>query len=450
MPAESTPSSAPAIVPSGIVCSFGDRINVEAEFDTVRTGKRELIRDLNRALVLNLVRERRGISRAAIARSTGLSPSTVTTITASLLADRLLIEEGRGTEPDGRQSRSASVGRPATILRVDPAARHVIGVKLAPESLTATITDLDAEPMAMVTLPHAADGTLDDVVSLLEVALESLAAEAGTGDEEPLGIGVGLPGGVDPASGNVIRSPLPDWVNGDLASTLEERLGAPVLIDNDVNTLTVAEHLYGAGRGVDHLLVLTVGRGIGMGAVVDGAIVRGARGALGEIGHVTVVDEGSACWCGKHGCLEAEAAEPAVVRDVLAATGQRVPPDGMAAAADADEEIAAILDRAGRLVGRAVAAAIALLDPQRVVVSGEGVRLGRHYIEGIRIGVLQDLLPGAEADLVFEPWGDEAWARGAASLVLRELFTPALLRGEQSPARSQTRSRPETSTIVAS
>ena len=175
----------------------------------MRTGGRELIRDLNRALVLNLVRERRRISRADLARITGLSPSTVTSITASLLADALLVEEGPEAS---KRDRSGSVGRPATLLRVDPAARHVVGVKLAPESLTATVTDLDAEPLAMVTLPHGADATLDEALNLIATALGQLMREAGLQDEEPLGIGVGMPGGIDPASGDVARSPLPEWI----------------------------------------------------------------------------------------------------------------------------------------------------------------------------------------------------------------------------------------------
>ena len=235
-------------------------------------------------------------------------------ITASLLADELLVEEGPSSGRDSGRDGAGPVGRPASLLRVDPQARHVVGVKLAPESLTATVTDLDAEPMAMVTLPHGTQATLDEIVELLGSAIDDLCAEAGLGHERPLGIGVGLPGGVDPDSGTVVRSPLPAWVGQDLAGTLEQRLGLPVLIDNDVNTLTVAEHLYGAGRGVDHLLVVTIGRGIGICAVIDGAIARGARGALGEIGHVTAVPDGRECWCGQRGCLEAEAAEPAIAR----------------------------------------------------------------------------------------------------------------------------------------
>jgi predicted NBD/HSP70 family sugar kinase len=413
----------------------------------MRTGRRELIRDLNRAVVLNLVRERRSISRAEIARVTGLSPSTVTAITGSLLADELLVEDGPATE---RGDRAGSVGRPATMLRVDPTARYVVGVKLAPESLTATVTDLDAEPLAMVSFPHGAAALLDEIIELFGRAIDDLRTEARLGDARPLGLGVGLPGGVDPVTGRVTRSPLPSWVGEDLRGTLERRFDVPVLIDNDVNTLTVAEHLYGSGQGIDDVLVVTIGRGIGMGAVIDGSVVRGARGALGEIGHLAAVSGGHMCWCGRRGCLEAEAAEPAVVRDVFEATGRRLAPDELPVAADADRRVAEIVHAAGRLVGAAVGNATTLFDPRRVIVSGEGVRLGRHYLDGIREGIPASLQPGAEPELVFEPWGDEAWARGAATLVLRELFTPAHLRGERHPARSESSPRVEPSAIAAS
>lgn len=412
----------------------------------MRPGRRELIRDLNRALVLNLVRERRAISRADIARVTGLSPSTVTSITASLIADELLVEEGR---EDREHARSGVVGRPATRLRVDPAARHVVGVKLAPELLTATVTDLDAEPLAIVSLPHGAHTTIVEIADLFSTALDQLLDEAQLCGEEPLGIGIGMPGAIDPATGDVTRSPLPEWAGSGLVGTLEARLGVPVLIDNDVNTLTVAEHLYGAGRGLDHLLVVSIGRGIGMGAVIDGTIVRGVHGALGEIGHIVSVPDGRPCWCGKRGCLEAEAAEPAIVRDVLTAIDRVVPPEQLALLAEEDGRVEAILRRAGRMVGTSIGAAVRMFDPQRVVVSGEGVRLGTHYLDGIRDGVLTTLLPEGELDLVFEPWGDEAWARGAASLVLRELFTPAHLRGERHPAGHRTTSRGEPSSVAA-
>jgi predicted NBD/HSP70 family sugar kinase len=182
---------------------------------------------------------------------------------------------------------------------------------------------------------------------------------------------------------------------------------------------------------------VTIGRGIGMGAVVNGTVYRGAHGGAGEIGHVEAMPDGPPCWCGLRGCLEAVAAEPAIIREIVATTGRLLATHEVAEAAAMDGRVASILARAGKAVGGAIAAATRVLDPQRVIVSGEGVRLGPAYLEALRTA-FEDRLPRpGEPELVVEPWGDEAWARGAATLVLRELFHPAHLRDEAAPPASQ-------------
>jgi predicted NBD/HSP70 family sugar kinase len=236
--------------------------------------------------------------------------------------------------------------------------------------------------------------------------------------------------------GEVVGSPIPGWGGIDLAGLLARAFDLPVFLDNDVNTLTVAAQLYGAGTGASTFVVVTVGRGIGMGLVVNGDLYRGRHGAAGELGHVLAVPDGPACWCGRRGCLEAIAAEPALVRDVLAATGRLRAPGDLANLAGREPGVAAILANAGRLVGRAVGDAVMVLDPERVIVSGEGVRLGAVYLDAIAEGVrAHHGMTGLE--LVVEPWGDEAWARGAATLVLRELFHPAHLREDGPPAAAR-------------
>lgn len=391
----------------------------------MRTGRRELIRDMNLTLVLNLVREHGPISRADLARISGLSASTVTEITASLLRDAFLLED---TESPGR-SRSG-VGRPATNLTVNPSAGHVVGLKLAADSLTAAITNLSAEPLGVARAAHAREADPATVVDLFESVVEEALRAAAVGRDTLLGLGIGVPGVVQPESGIVGGSPLAAWTGVDLVELLGDRLGLPVYLDNDVNTLTVAEQLYGAGRGFPHFVVVTIGRGIGMGIVVNGVVFRGAHGGAGEIGHVRADPDGAECWCGRRGCLEAVAAEPAIVRDVLTATGRLVAPEDLDRAAAGDATVRNLLATAGRHVGRAVATLVTLVDPARVIVSGEGVRLGPAYLDGIRAGLAEHLPPTGEPEIVVEPWGDEAWARGAATLVLRELFQPAHLRDE--------------------
>ena len=402
----------------------------------MRAGRRELIRDLNRALVLNLVRDGDGLSRADVARVSGLSPSTVTAITASLLDDGYLLEDDPAPSD---ATVKGSVGRPGTTLRVHPAAGHAIGIKVSRDSLTAAVTDLSAALLGMATVPRGTANDAGAVGDLFESVVGEALRAAGVGRDRLVGIGVGVPGSVDPDTRRVADSPLLEWAHLDLVSLLRDRLGLPVLLDNDVNTLTVAQQLFGAGRGLPHFLVVTIGRGIGMGVVVNGVVHRGSRGGAGEIGHVQALPNGPDCWCGRRGCLEAVAAEPALVREIVASTGRLVQPAEIAAFADRDPDVAEILARAGRHVGRSVAAITTVLDPQRVVISGEGVRLGDHFLAAVRAELIEREQKEVPTEIVIEPWGDEAWARGAATLVLREVFHPAHLRDEETAtsARSE-------------
>jgi N-acetylglucosamine repressor len=398
----------------------------------LRTGHRELIRDLNRTLVLNLVREHGGLSRAAIARISGLSPSTVTGITSSLLEDGYLLEDVAGSTGTG----SNAIGRPATTLRIDPTAGHVVGIKVTADELVASVVDLAATPLGGTVVPRGRESDPAGIGAMFEQAVRGALEHAGVPRDRLLGVGIGVPGIVDPGTGRVADSPLLEWAHLDLVRFLEERLGLPVLVDNDVNTLTIAEQLFGAARGLANVIVVTIGRGIGMGLIINGIVFRGTRGGAGEIGHVQAAAGGPDCWCGRRGCLEAVAAEPAVIREVLAVTSHLLKPTEVAARAARDEKVADILDRAGRHVGRAIAAMSTVLDPQRIVISGEGVRLGDRYLDAIRTELATSEHKEVPTEVVIEPWGDEQWARGAATLVLRELFHPAHLRDEATPLQT--------------
>lgn len=388
----------------------------------------ELIRDLNRSLVLNLVREQGGLSRAAIARASGLSPSTVTAISSSLIADGYLLETTLTRPADG----TPVLGRPATLLQVNPTAGYVVGIKVAAEAITAAVTDLGAETICTRTTPQPAALDGDSAAESIAQAVATIARDAGIDRAALLGVGIGVPGIVEPSTGRVTLSPLLEWDAVDVVGLVAHRTGLPVHIDNDVNTLTIAEQLFGSGRGLRDFLVVTVGSGIGMGAVLGGSPYRGASGGAGELGHVAAVVDGRLCWCGRRGCLETVASEPALVREVLAATGHLVAASDLGSLAGRDRRVAHILGHAGGLVGRAVANVATVLDPERVIVSGEGVRLGAAFL-GPLAAQFEEGVSGRhrELELVTEPLGDEAWARGAATLVLRELFHPAHVRDER-------------------
>jgi predicted NBD/HSP70 family sugar kinase len=205
-------------------------------------------------------------------------------------------------------------------------------------------------------------------------------------------------------------------------------LGVPVLVDNDVNTLAVSERLYGRGRNVDDFLTVTIGRGIGLGIIAGGDIYRGFGGGAGEFGHVTVREDGPLCTCGKHGCLEALVADPALVAEAKRRKllSRRDGIDRLRELADSgDVSAREIYGQAAAILGRSVADLVNVLSPQLVLISGEGTQAWRHMAEDFERSLRLHLFPPLRGVAVeVDPWDDAKWAVGAATLVLRPTFTP--------------------------
>jgi predicted NBD/HSP70 family sugar kinase len=384
----------------------------------LRNGSKALIRDLNRSAILALIGSRGPISRVEIARQLSLSGGTVTALTRELVDDGLISELDK--EP-------SSGGRPAIRLALVGGAAHAIGVKIAPDHITAVRVNLDGEPTEVAEQPYHASAP--DAVDRLGDLLEALMASWTEGSARLLGIGMGVPGIADERSGTV-ESPLVGWHGLPLAADLEKRLGLPILIDNDVNTLAVAERLYGRGRSVDHFLTVTLGRGVGLGIVINGELYRGKAGGAGEFGHLRVADDGPACHCGKTGCLEAFVADDALVASALAArvlaSGDGITRlRGLAnAGSDGARQIYA---RAGGILGRAVAGLVNVLSPQLILISGEGTQAWPHLAAEFERTLRLDLFePLRDVAVEVDPWDDAKWARGAAALVLRATFAAPL------------------------
>lgn len=401
----------------------------------LRKGNRDLIKEINRNLVLNLIKNRGPISRTEIARLSGLSPATISGIAADFIASGLVDEMGEGESTGGR--------RPV-LLRLNHQAGFVVGVKLMEDAITSAVTDLDANVLyhRVTTLEDARDvsAVLGAIVRAIEMTIEKSGVErAGV-----LGIGIGMAGVIRGKEGLCHYSPFFGWRDVKVAGPIEAHFGLPVCIDNDVNTLTIAEQWFGYGHGVDDFVVVTVGRGIGAGIVANGQLCRGALGGAGEFGHITLAAEGPLCDCGKRGCLEALASDPAVfrmVRERIAAgeesvlTGIEVPTlqDVIRAAEGGDQVARGVLASSGRWLGVGIANLVNILNPQLVIVAGEGVRAGEYRFQVMREAIGMHAFDGLakELKIVIEPSGDETWARGAASLVLGEIFKHPLYRDER-------------------
>jgi N-acetylglucosamine repressor len=390
--------------------------------NTIRTGSKRLIREINQALVLNSIRSHGSLSRTEIAQLSHLSMPTVSEITAGLLEAGLLYEHSTGTSTGGR--------RPV-LLALNPEAGYVVGIKLMEDSAIAVLTDLDATVLARRT--GAIDTqTIEGIADTLMEIVQRIAAEAG--GRPILGVGVGMAGVIDRQRNLVRYATYFGWHDVPFAQLLEQRLDLPVVVDNDVNALTAAEQWFGAGRGINDVLVVSMGRGIGMGMVLNGQLYRGSAGGAGEFGHTTIVADGPLCACGKHGCLEALISDPALVKRAEMVLGHPTTiHEAMALALGGDAALQAIFTAAGRTLGVAVANLVNVLNPALVIIGGEGTRAGELIMTPFQRALREHCFNGLYDDLrvVAEPWGDEAWARGAASLLLGELFQPALYRGEE-------------------
>jgi predicted NBD/HSP70 family sugar kinase len=390
-------------------------------------GDQSTVRSINRALVLNLLRQHGALGRNELAERTRLSSAAVTGVVAELIEQGWVIE-GRSGLPRG--------GRPPVLLEIAYDAWHAVGVKVMEDALEVVLTNLRTEVLARshVRLTSTRPPAL---IERLAAEVGRLLRSSGRSPERLVGLGVGMAGVIDPAEGVCVYSPFLHWQEVPVRRLLEEKLSRPVHLDNDVNALATAEMLFGRGKDARNFAVVTVGRGIGAGLVVNGEIYRGAGGGAGELGHTVSETGGRLCECGKRGCLEAYASEPAL----LAQATERFPElqtgrrglglsDLLRAAREGHGGARVLLSEAGERLGIALANLVNLLNPELIVLAGEGVRLGAEFFGPMEQSLRQNAFNGLARDLEvhLDPWGDDAWARGAAGLTIqREVFARPLV-----------------------
>jgi predicted NBD/HSP70 family sugar kinase len=396
----------------------------------VRKGNRDLMREINRNLVLNLIKRRGPVSRVELARLSGLSPATISGIIGDFIRSGLVQEMGQGQSTGGR--------RPV-MLRLNHKAGFVVGAKLMEHAIVTAVTDLDANVLHHQLWPlEVGAGQAADpgrLIDRLILAIERTIVHQGVARAQLLGIGVGMAGLVDAVKGVSRYSPFFGWQDVQIAAPLQEHFQLPVYLENDVNTLTIAEQWFGYGQGVEHFVVVTVGRGIGAGIVLNGQFYRGALGGAGEVGHMKLQPRGPRCDCGAHGCLEALASDTAILRQAKEAVAagratalaevEALTLEAVRQAAEGGDRLARrLLAEAGRWLGLGIANLVNLLNPQLVIVGGEGVRAGEMRLAPMRAAISENAFRGLadQLDIVIEPSGDVTWARGAACLVLGELF----------------------------
>lgn len=344
----------------------------------------------NRALVLQALFHEGAMSRADLARATGLTRVTTSDLAGELIGEGVVVEQGVQTR--------TGPGKPATLVDIDREGLQIVAIDLsAADEYRGALLDLTGAVVARAAVPRPADGEAD---AARAAVLELATAVAREATSRLLGVGVGAPG-VITSDGVVLTAPNVGWAGMPLRALLAEELGIPVVVANDANAAALAE--YTLGGASDDLMLVRIGRGVGSGLLVRGELTRGSRDAAGEIGHVTVgTDGGPRCACGRDGCLEAWLAVPAL----------------QARIAEGDRD--SVLRDAGERLGIALAPVVGTLDIDDIVLSGPADLLDGPLrdaaVETLRARTLEPFTTHARMRLSAQ--GDDVVLRGAFAMVL--------------------------------
>jgi predicted NBD/HSP70 family sugar kinase len=376
----------------------------------IQVASSEGVRDINRKAVLNLIRTKQPISRADLARISGLQRSTISLIVEDLIGGHWVLEGPTGRLPRGR--------RP-TFLRLNDD-RVIIGVDIRPLQITVALADVNGKFTSQEVMPTAATPkvAIDGVIARIQRLLRSC------GEKTVEGIGISLPGRIEPGSGRLVFAPNLKWTDFDIADAVQKATGFDVEMENAANACVLAAVWF------DHiesrnLVVVTVSEGIGTGILVNGRLARGFSGMAGEFGHVALDPDGPPCSCGSRGCWEVFASNRAALRyyfESRSQTGLNFQ-DLLSLADQGDHRAAKALETMAHFLGRGMRMIVAGLDPEQIVIIGDLTRSWHRFgpiiqaevqAQGLSGGVAPKLIPVHEDGM--------ARLRGTVALVLQKHF----------------------------
>lgn len=388
-----------------------------------RVASSETARDINRRIVLNLIRRQQPISRASLARRSGMQRSTVSAITEQLIAERWIIEGAVGNLPRGRKP---------TFLHLNSDRAGIIGVDIQPVTTTLAVASIDSHLLAIESMSTGKDP--QEFVSRLTRRISDLIRAYPKSSYE--GIGISVPGRVDLSSQRLLFAPNLDWNDVDLKTPLETATGLPVELENAANSCALAELWSGRhGESAGNIVVVTVSDGIGVGIVANGQLVRGSTGMAAEFGHVTVVPDGPRCRCGNRGCWETLASDSAAARYYAEVASVRKGEIGSKSAMaklpftdilrlveQGDPKACKALDRMAHHLGAGIAMLVTGLAPEILVVVGEVTRAWERVGPVVMEAVGRRSFTHASTRLVATDPEAQPRLRGTIALILQKHF----------------------------
>jgi predicted NBD/HSP70 family sugar kinase len=377
------------------------------------------IRDINRRIVLNYIRDLGPLSRADIARETALQRSSVSAIVDDLISDDLVDEIGTGNSTGGRKP---------TLLKLRTGIPVAIGVDITPGTTTIALADLTGQVLQKEEFP-----TSPDVKLMSEEIIRRIKKHAVKNKKHSLEVGISIPGVADNATGNVRYIPYFNWSNWDIARQIEGKTGLRVTVDNDANAIALAELWFGkeTTRKARNFITVLVAEGVGTGIIFDGQVYRGDMGAAGEFGHMIIGENGPVqCSCGNRSCWEAHASEKAAIcRYQNKNNGSSTGDTGgtieqlLKLAKSGDKHAIEALKETAKYIGIGISNLIIGFSPQAVVVSGRITQawdIFRGEIELMTERTTRQGIP--QVSLFMSSLGDSPTLMGSLSLVLAQKF----------------------------
>ncbi|MEI7883894.1 MAG: ROK family protein [Clostridia bacterium] len=395
----------------------------------IDAGNSRYIKKLNRLNVLGLIRRSRVISRAAIAKESRLTATTVAEITKTLLEQELILEDG-ASESTG--------GRPSVNLVINPNARYAVGCDFESDNVTTTILNFLGEQVALMRKRYELSEA-QDILEAIASSINEIIASCDIPKEKILGVGISIPGLVDLVEGNIYFLTHYSMENIELRTFIEERTGLETWVVNDANSAALAECATGFGKEYDNFVSVISRQGVGAGIIINGKLFQGALGVAGEIGHLTVELNGPRCNCGNYGCLEVMAGTKAIEKRTRVRLKQNggssyfkenedydkvTLPEIIKAAEQGDSLVLEVLQHVGNYLGMGIATVINFFNPQAIVLAGD-VESYFPYIEDAvqkAIEARAMKVPGKFCKLLLSRFGDDITAIGAGELVLTGYF----------------------------
>ena len=360
------------------------------------------VRNFNKHAVVDLIRfAGKGISRTDLAEEMGLTRAAVTIIVNDLITNGIIVET---------ESRTTSNGRPPVVLEINPDRGLVAAIDMGASHLSVALGDFSARILEETEISFRIDSGPTESLKQADLILNQVLRRRGLSTTDLAGVGIGVPGPVIADKGMVMAPPImPGWDRYPIRATLENKWGTAVTLNNDAELGALGEWAYGAGRGEKNLAFIKVGSGIGAGLIINKQIYGGTTGSAGEIGHLTVDENGPLCACGNHGCLEAFAGGHAIASQAknLAASGKRtllseygidsITAHNVAEAARRGDLAAQeVLKRSGTFIGIAIAGLINLINPSTVIIGGGVAQVGDLLTGPIRQAVHERSLRASE------------------------------------------------------